>query len=109
MRCGERYKKSSVADCLSLSGMCRDDWNDFFIRKLLGREEVMCRELAERVRGKVLVPDMEDKLCWVNDKNEEFSVKKCSELLILHREVDINFACEKLRKLKVLPKVHSFL
>ncbi|MBA0764641.1 hypothetical protein Gotri_013968, partial [Gossypium trilobum] len=90
-------------------GLCRDDWNEFFTRSLLGREEVMRRELAERVSGMVLIPDMEDKLCWANDKNEEFLVKKCSELLILDRGVDINFACDKFWKLKVPPRVRSFL
>ncbi|MBA0764644.1 hypothetical protein Gotri_013970 [Gossypium trilobum] len=52
-------------------GLCRDDWNEFFTRSLLGREEVMRRELAKRVSGMVLISDMEDKLCWANDKNEE--------------------------------------
>ncbi|MFQ6627985.1 hypothetical protein Gotur_008027 [Gossypium turneri] len=69
----------------------------------------MRRELAERVSGMVLIPDMEDKLCWANDKNEEFLVKKCSELLILDGGVDIKFACDKLWKLKVPLRVRSFL
>ncbi|MBA0764643.1 hypothetical protein Gotri_013970 [Gossypium trilobum] len=90
-------------------GLCRDDWNEFFTRSLLGREEVMRRELAKRVSGMVLISDMEDKLCWANDKNEEFLVKKCSELLILDGRVDINFACDKFWKLNIPPRVCSFL
>ncbi|KAA3485561.1 putative Transposon TX1 [Gossypium australe] len=66
-----RHKESSVADLFRSAGLCRDDWNEFFTRSLLGREEVMRRELAERVSGMVLIPDMEDKLCWANDKNDE--------------------------------------
>ncbi|MFQ6669873.1 hypothetical protein Gotur_034956, partial [Gossypium turneri] len=69
----------------------------------------MRRELAERVSGMVLISDMEDKLCWANDKNKEFLVKKCSELLILDGGVDVNFAYDKFWKLKVPPRVRTFL
>ncbi|MBA0827605.1 hypothetical protein Goarm_012375, partial [Gossypium armourianum] len=69
----------------------------------------MRRELEERVSGMVLISDMEDKLCWANDKNKEFLVKKCSELLILDGGVDVNFAYDKFWKLKVPPRVRSFL
>lgn len=104
-----RYKESSVADFFRFAGLCRYDWNEFFTRSLLGREEVMRRELVERVSGMVLISDMEDKLCWANDKNEEFLVKKCSELLISDEGVDINFSCDKFWKLNVPPTVRSFL
>ncbi|TYH26791.1 hypothetical protein ES288_A02G017000v1 [Gossypium darwinii] len=81
--CLARQKESLVADFLRIFGFYRDDWNELFTRSLLGKEEVMLSELVERVSGTVLVPDVEDKLCWANYRNGDFSVKKCSELLIM--------------------------
>lgn len=70
-----RQKESSIANVLRFSRYCRDNCNEFFTRSLLGREEEMCRELAERVSGTVLVSDIEDKLCRANDRYREFSIK----------------------------------
>ncbi|TYI38301.1 hypothetical protein ES332_A02G016800v1 [Gossypium tomentosum] len=70
--CLARQKESLVADFLRIFGFYRDDWNELFTRSLLGKEEVMLSELVER-----------DKLCWANYRNGDFSVKKCSELLIM--------------------------
>ncbi|KAH1115508.1 hypothetical protein J1N35_008886 [Gossypium stocksii] len=74
-----------------------------------GKEKVMINRLVERVSRTVLVPDMEDKICWVHDRSEEFSVRKYSELLILDCGVDSKFAFDRIWKLNVPPRVHSFL
>ncbi|MBA0669505.1 hypothetical protein Goklo_000047, partial [Gossypium klotzschianum] len=69
----------------------------------------MLRRLKDRVSSTKLVPGVEDQLCWVHDSNGEFTVRKCSELLITDGGDDINFAFDKIWKLKVPPRVESFL
>ncbi|KAG8479345.1 hypothetical protein CXB51_029147 [Gossypium anomalum] len=72
--CLARQKESSIADFLRNPRFCRDEWNELFTRSLLGRVEVMLSRLVEKVSSTVLVLDVEDKLCWANDRNGEFSV-----------------------------------
>ncbi|MFQ6652469.1 hypothetical protein Gotur_024315 [Gossypium turneri] len=69
----------------------------------------MLRRLEDRVSSTELVLRVEDLLCWVHDSNREFTVSKCSELLIIDGEDDINFAFDKIWKLKVPLRVRSFL
>ncbi|TYG96154.1 hypothetical protein ES288_A11G325300v1 [Gossypium darwinii] len=67
-----RQKKSSVADFLRNPEFYKDEWNELVTRFLLGMVEVMLSRLVERVSSTVLVPDVDDKLCWVIDRNGEF-------------------------------------
>lgn len=69
----------------------------------------MCKFLADRLISTVLISDKKGRLCWSNDKLGVFSIKKCSELLILEDESDINFDCGKVWNIKVPPRVRSFL
>ncbi|MFQ6644331.1 hypothetical protein Gotur_017768 [Gossypium turneri] len=69
----------------------------------------MLRRLEDRVSSTKLVHGVEDQLCWVHDSNGEFTVRKCSKLLIIDGGDDINFAFDKICKLKVPPRVGSFL
>ncbi|MBA0702123.1 hypothetical protein Goari_026919, partial [Gossypium aridum] len=69
----------------------------------------MLRRLEDRVSSTKLVPGVEDQLCWVHDSNGEFIVMKCYELLIIDGGDDINFAFDKIWKLKVPSRVQNFL
>ncbi|KAH1091961.1 hypothetical protein J1N35_019218 [Gossypium stocksii] len=102
-------KDCSVADVLSYSGSDRACWSVHFSRLLLSKEAEMCKELAERVSALKLNSNIEDRLCWVKDKAGEFSVKKCTELLMMDDGEIINFDCGKLWKIKMSPKVRCFL
>ncbi|TXG75230.1 hypothetical protein ES332_1Z000900v1 [Gossypium tomentosum] len=89
-----RQKEGTIADFIRNYGFCREEWNDLFTRSLLGKEEVMLSKLVERVSSTVLVSDVEDKFCWANDRNGEFSVRKCSEILIrYHQEYEVFYGC----------------
>ncbi|TYH87967.1 hypothetical protein ES332_D01G154800v1 [Gossypium tomentosum] len=50
-----------------------------------------------------------DRLIWAHDNKGEFSVKKLTNLLIEGERDDINFAFDKIWKLKVPPRVRNFL
>ncbi|MBA0721296.1 hypothetical protein Golax_008855 [Gossypium laxum] len=63
---------------------------------------------GEVVSSKVLALEEEDRLIWIHDNNGVFSLKKLSKLLIKGVE-DISFAFDKIWKLKVPPRVKSFL
>ncbi|MBA0687558.1 hypothetical protein Goari_015084 [Gossypium aridum] len=78
-----RQKEGTLADFMRNYGLSGEEWNDLFTRSLLGREEVMLSKLVVRVSSAVLVLDVEDNFCWAHDRNEELSVRKCSELLIM--------------------------
>ncbi|MFQ6652468.1 hypothetical protein Gotur_024315 [Gossypium turneri] len=98
-----------MADYSRNNRFSRVKWNELFTRSLLEREEEMLRRLEDRVSSTELVLRVEDLLCWVHDSNREFTVSKCSELLIIDGEDDINFAFDKIWKLKVPLRVRSFL
>ncbi|KAA3480300.1 LINE-1 reverse transcriptase like [Gossypium australe] len=97
-----------VKDYSFLNGFKEVNWLDLFIRPLLDKELVLLNRLKEIVCNKVLVPDVEDRLIWVHDNKGEFSVKKLSKLLIEGVE-DISFDFDKIWKLKVPPRVRSFI
>lgn len=65
--------------------------------------------LREVVSSKVLVSNEEDHLIWIHDNKGVFSVKKLSELLIKEGVEDICFAFGRIWKLKVPPRVKTFL
>ncbi|KAK5783577.1 hypothetical protein PVK06_038086 [Gossypium arboreum] len=98
--CLAKNKVSTVEESLSNSGTGSVKWKGWFFRPLLDREKEMCKILADRLIGTVLISDKEDRLCWSNDKLGVFLVKKCSELLILEDESDINFDCGKVWNIK---------
>ncbi|KAH1098163.1 hypothetical protein J1N35_015084 [Gossypium stocksii] len=62
-----------VADYSSNNGFSSVNWSEFFTRTLLDREVVMLRRFEDMVRSMELVPDVEDRLSWVHDSNEEFT------------------------------------
>ncbi|KAH1064348.1 hypothetical protein J1N35_029335 [Gossypium stocksii] len=107
--CNLQIKDCYVADALSCFGSDRACWSDHFSRPLLSKEVEMCKELAEMVSALELNLNIEDSLCWAKDKVGEFSVKKCTELLMIDDGEIINFDCGKLWKIKVPPKVRCFL
>lgn len=102
-------KEGTIVDYLRNSGCSGEVRNSHFIISLLRREEVMLSNLVERVSNVVLVPEVEDKLCWANDRNELFSIRKCSELLIMEGGKELNFAFDKIWRIKVPQRVRSFL
>ncbi|KAK5834313.1 hypothetical protein PVK06_018190 [Gossypium arboreum] len=104
-----KNKVSTVAESLSNSGTGFVNWDGWFFRTLLDRKKETCKSLADRMIGTILISDKEDRSCWSNDKLGVFSVKKCSKLLILEDESDINFDCGKVWNIKVPPRVRSFL
>lgn len=104
-----RQKGGTMVEYSRNNRFSRVKWNELFTRSLLEREEEMLRRLEDRVSSTELVLRVEDRLCWVHDSNREFTVSKCSELLIIDGEDDINFAFDKIWKLKVPPRVRSFL
>ncbi|KAG8502599.1 hypothetical protein CXB51_000014 [Gossypium anomalum] len=63
----------------------------------------------EAVSCMVLIPEVEDRLIWIHDKQGEFSLRKLSELLICAETADLRFAFDRIWNLKVPPKVKSFL
>ncbi|KAH1057306.1 hypothetical protein J1N35_035371 [Gossypium stocksii] len=69
----------------------------------------MLNHLKEVVSSKVLVPEEEDRLMWIHDNKGVFSVKKLTELLIKEGMDDICFTFDKIWKLKVPPRMKSFL
>ncbi|KAK5786115.1 hypothetical protein PVK06_040742 [Gossypium arboreum] len=102
-------KKKLVKDFSISNGFNEDNWADFFIRPLFDIELNMVIYLKEVVSSKVLIPDEEDRLIWIHDTKGVFSVKKLTELLIKEGLVDISFAYDNIWKLKVPPRVRSFL
>ncbi|KAA3463550.1 Retrovirus-related Pol polyprotein LINE-1 [Gossypium australe] len=104
-----KNKVSTVVDSLNYSGNGSVNWGDWFSRPLLDRENEMCKDMANKVSGTVLLSEVEDRLYWINDKFGVFLVKKCPDLLILDDEADVNFACSEVWNIKVPPRVRSFL
>ncbi|KAK5841267.1 hypothetical protein PVK06_010176 [Gossypium arboreum] len=72
-------------------------------------EVIMVSQLMEAVSCIVLIPEVEDRLIWVHDKQGEFLVRKLSELLICAETAIFRFAFDRIWNLKVPPKVKSFL
>ncbi|KAB2086355.1 hypothetical protein ES319_A04G025700v1 [Gossypium barbadense] len=104
-----KSKDCTIAEMVSLLGSGNTNWNEYFTRPLLEREVGLSKELAERVIGIDLNLSREDRLCWVKDKEWVFSVKKCTELLMLEDGEINNFDFGILWNIKVPPRVHSFL
>ncbi|MBA0692313.1 hypothetical protein Goari_009884, partial [Gossypium aridum] len=104
-----KLKNGMVIDYSNNSGFSKVKWEDIFIRPLLDRELGILSRLTERVKSVVLVPDLEDSLNWTHDNKGEFSVKKLTNLLIEGEGDEINFAFDKIWKLKVPPRVRNFL
>ncbi|KAH1084276.1 hypothetical protein J1N35_024037 [Gossypium stocksii] len=98
-----------VKDFSMSNGFIEVNWADFFICPLLDREINMVVCLKEAVSSKILIPEEEDRLIWIHDNNGVFSLKKLTELLIKDGVVDISFDFDKIWKLKVPPRVRSFL
>ncbi|KAK5834456.1 hypothetical protein PVK06_018334 [Gossypium arboreum] len=90
-KCGERCVGEDSFYWKIGNGSGSTNWNEYFTRPLLEREVGLGKELAERVIGTNLNLNIEDRLCWVKDKEGVFSVKKCTELLMLEDEEIINF------------------
>lgn len=104
-----KSKDFTVAEVVCLFGNGSASWNKYFTRPLLGREEGLCKGLAERVSGTMLNLNIEDRLCWEKDKDGDFSAKKCTELLMLDDGENNTFYRGKLWKIKVPPRVNCFL
>lgn len=104
-----KIKNEVVKDYSLLNGFKEVNWLDFFTRPLLDRELVSLIGLKEKVGMKVLVSDVEDRLIWVHDSKGVFSVKKLSKLLLEVGVEDLSFNFDKIWKLKVPPRVRSFL
>ncbi|KAK5832783.1 hypothetical protein PVK06_016586 [Gossypium arboreum] len=104
-----KLKNGMVIDYSNNSGFSKVKWEDLFIRPLLDRELRILSRLTERVKSVVLVPDLEDSLDWAHDNKGEFSVKKLTNLLIEGERDEINFAFDKIWKLKVPPRLRNFL
>ncbi|KAB2063727.1 hypothetical protein ES319_A10G237100v1 [Gossypium barbadense] len=88
---------------LNKSGFVKD------FSKSNDREVNMVSRLMEAVYCMVLIPEVEDRLIWIHDKQGEFSMRKLSELLICAETADFRFAFDRIWNLKVPPKVKSFL
>ncbi|MFQ6627826.1 hypothetical protein Gotur_007672 [Gossypium turneri] len=104
-----RKKGGMVANYSRNNVFNRVKWSELFTRSLLEREEEMLCRSEDKVNSIELVPGVEDRLCWVHNSNGEFTVRKCYELLIINGGDDIIFAFDKIWKLKVPPRVRSFL
>ncbi|KAG8473851.1 hypothetical protein CXB51_036041 [Gossypium anomalum] len=102
-------KNGFVKDFSKSNGVKEFDWAVFFSHRLLDREVNMVSRLMEAISGMVLIPEVEDRLIWIHDKQGEFSVRKLSELLICAETIDFRFAFDRIWNLKVPPKVKSFL
>lgn len=68
----------------------------------------MLKRLKVEVGRKNLMPEKEDNLRWLHNNKGEFSIKRMSKLLIVDGQVS-NFDFDKIWKLKVPPRVKSFL
>ncbi|KAE8655245.1 hypothetical protein F3Y22_tig00117034pilonHSYRG01555 [Hibiscus syriacus] len=84
-------------------------WVNIFSRKLLDREVSSLKCFEDCVKDIVVVLEIEDKILWVHDKGVHFSVKTLSNLLVNNDNEDSMFNFDLLWKLKVPPKVRSFL
>lgn len=102
-------KSGFVKDFSKSNGFKEVDWAVFFSRHLLDREVIMVSQLMKAVSCIVLIPEMEDRLIWIHDKQGEFSVRKLSELLICAETAIFRFAFDRIGNLKVPPKLKSFL
>lgn len=102
-------KKGIVKDFVMPNGFKEVNWADFFSHPLLDREINMVIRLKDAVSSMVLLPEEEDQLIWIHDNKWVFSIRKLIELLISEGVVDISFAFDKIWKLKVHPRVRSFL
>ncbi|TYG85797.1 hypothetical protein ES288_A13G084000v1 [Gossypium darwinii] len=73
------------------------------------REVQMVSSLKEAMSCRILFPEVEDRLLWKHDNKGVFSVIKLTELLLTVGKVDMCNDFDKIWKLKVPPRVRSFL
>lgn len=102
-------KKGKVIDFSTSNGFKEVNWDDFFSRPLLEREVQMVSSLKEAMSCRILFPEVEDRLLWKHDNKGVFSVRKLTELLLTVGKVDMCNDFDKIWKLKVPPRVRSFL
>ncbi|KAL4352206.1 hypothetical protein GQ457_06G015670 [Hibiscus cannabinus] len=102
-------KGTLVADLAINDEFIIFNWQSWFTRELLKREMPLVKELHSKILNTKLIQGVQDRIIWIHEKSGLFTVKKLTNIL-LNSDVewpDFNFG--RLWRIKVPPKVRSFL
>ncbi|KAK8609499.1 hypothetical protein V6N13_061947 [Hibiscus sabdariffa] len=102
-------KMAAVRDFVLVLEAQNGGWVGLFQRSLVDRELKLVEDLKLLLSEYRLSETMEDKLIWIHDVAGKFSIKTLSSLLNFVNLEASDFNFERVWKLKVPPKIRSFV